>query len=67
MDEPEYEHEESVTVDFTNCRQPDGTYLHNSLEGIKCPTCDSLLTEHSSAEVRECSRKWQQQREAQSK
>lgn len=50
----EKEHRESVTVDFTGCRQADGTYIHNSPEGILCPLCNRLLTAHSAAEAHEC-------------
>jgi hypothetical protein len=53
----ERESECSVTVDFKGCRQPDGTYLYNSAEGMTCPVCDRLLTDHSSAQAHECAQK----------
>jgi hypothetical protein len=53
----ERESESSITVDFTNNRRPDGTYIHNSPEGMTCPVCERLLTDHSPAQAHECAEK----------
>ena len=50
----EIERESKVTVNFTNNRLPDGTYVHHSIEGKTCPTCERLLTDHSREQLREC-------------
>lgn len=53
----EREHESSVTVNFTNNRLPDGTYVYPSGEGRVCPICSHLITDYSSAQFHECALK----------
>jgi hypothetical protein len=49
------ESESTVSVDF---KAADGsTYKGRSPEGVVCPICDRLITEHSKDEVRECAHK----------
>jgi hypothetical protein len=54
------ERESKIVVDFTNCKQADGTYIHNELPpNARCPICQKLFAEHSNEQIRECGRKQQ--------
>ena len=62
---PPIERYEKVTVDFTNCRQPDGTHIYTELSpDDTCATCERPIMQHTREQMHECGLKQQQQRAA---